>query len=430
MSYRLRSRDLRKAQLIANPIACSRIPLGVPSPAAVPGLASAEPSLESIATTVTGGIVSDVDGIGRLGADYEQLYRVTGNSLPFALQEWHLAWCEHFLNHTPLIQDQPWFCVLRAGDGECVAILPLILTRRRIGPLKVASLSLIGADPALTEIRNPLIKPGYERLAVRAAHASLAQVPDWDWIQWDRVSDSVAEALNRETTPYWYDFCEACILDLPATWDELRAGLKRNARESLRHCYNSLKREGHAFELVVAQHPTEVPRALEQFLKLHTMRADMLQSPIQNRFAGQAAREFLYDVCTRLAARDALRIFQLRIADAIVASRIGLVVDDSIYLLHYSGFDPAWARYSVMTTTLAESFKYAIAHGIKSVNLSLTANQAKNGWRPRIVRFRSALVPRKAVRSRIVSSAYRVAIRQGLAGRMLRAISWPHREWE
>jgi CelD/BcsL family acetyltransferase involved in cellulose biosynthesis len=392
---------------------------------------SEEPSLESPAITLTGDVVIDVDGITTLSADYEQLYRVTGNSLPFALQEWHLAWCRNFLNRNPLIPEHPLFCVLRELSGECVAIVPLILTRRRLGPLKVATLALVGADPSLTEIRTPLIKPGYERLAVRAVHESLARVPDWDWIQWDRVSDALADALNRETIPRWYDAVEDFVLDLPTSWQEFRAGLKRNMRESLRHCYNSLRRDRHAFELVVAQRPAEIPRAVERFLELHGMRAAMAWGPRHaNVFAGRAAREFLHEVCTSLAARDALRIFQLRIGEAIVASRIGFIAGETLYL-YYSGFDPAWARYSVMTTTQVEAFKYAIAHGIRSVNLSLTAEQSKVRWRPRTVRFHSALVHRKLLRSRIVSAAYRAAVtRRGPTARMLSAVFWAHRDWE
>ena len=48
------------------------------------------------------------------------------------------------------------------------------------------------------------------------------------------------------------------VLDLPDTWQEFRSGLKRNIRESLRHGYNSLKRDGHRFELQVATDPGEV----------------------------------------------------------------------------------------------------------------------------------------------------------------------------
>ena len=64
----------------------------------------------------------DVEGIRALSADYDHLYRVTGNTLPFAGQEWHLAWCEHLLSHTDRASQQPPFCVLRIGDGTCAPL--------------------------------------------------------------------------------------------------------------------------------------------------------------------------------------------------------------------------------------------------------------------------------------------------------------------
>jgi CelD/BcsL family acetyltransferase involved in cellulose biosynthesis len=378
-------------------------------------------------------LVVDVEGIRALEPDYEHLYRVTGNALPYARQEWHLAWCAHFLNRNPLIPEHPLFLVVRAVSRECVAIVPLILTRRRVGPLKVATVALVGADPGLTEIRSPLVKPGYERLTARAVLESLSQVPDWDWIQWDRVSEALAEALNQETTPHWYEVVDDCVVDLPKSWLELRAGLNRNARRSLRHCYNSLKNDGHSFELVVAQDPAQIRGALGRLLELHALRADApwgRQRKRDNSFSGRVSREFLYDVCTRLAARDAVRIFQLKISGVIVAAQIGFIAGNSMYLYH-SGFDPAWAHYSVMTTTLAEAFKYAIVRRLESVSLSLTSVPAKARWRPHAVRYYSGLVNRKLLRSRIMSTAYRVAIsRRGASARTLSGIFWRHREWE
>jgi CelD/BcsL family acetyltransferase involved in cellulose biosynthesis len=320
--------------------------------------------------------------------------------------------------------------VLRDSAGECVAIVPLIFTRRRLGPLKFAAVGLIGADPGLTEIRSSLVKPGYERLTVRAVHQSLAGVAGWDWVQWSGISGAMAEAMARETTPQWYAAREDYVLDLPSSWEEFRAGLKRNVRESLRHCYNSLRRDGHAFEFVVARERAEVVQALERFFELHALRANMTQGTRHaNRFAGRSLQEFLRDLCNTLAARDAVRIFQLKIGGEVVASRIGFVVGHSVYL-YYSGFDPAWARYSVMTTTVAEAFRYAIAHGLTTVNLSLTGEQSKLRWRPRLVEFHSALVHREALSSRIVCGAYRVALSTNTApARLLKNLFWAHRDW-
>ena len=377
-------------------------------------------------------LVTSGEGVRALAPDYAHLHQLAGNSLPFALPEWHLCWCAHFLNRDERISDQPVFCVVRKAAGGCVAILPLILTRRRIGPLRVGSLDLLGADPALTEIRAPVVAPGYERLAVHAVHRALAALPDWDWINWRGIGPAFAAALALEANPHWYETIEDYLLDLPPSWEEFRAQLPRNVRESLRHCYNSLKRDGHTFELVVARTAPEVGRALDAFLPLHAMRANMASTAIAthpNRFAGRAVQQFLYDVCDALAARDAVRIFQLRIGGDIVAARIAFVVGDTVYL-YYSGFDPAWARYSIMTTTVAEAFRYAIANGLKCVNLSLTREQSKMRWRPRLIRYHSALVPREVLRSKIACRAYsQTILRPSAPVRALMGLISARRNW-
>jgi CelD/BcsL family acetyltransferase involved in cellulose biosynthesis len=380
---------------------------------------------------VSADIVVDIEGIRALTPDYLRLYQVTGNTLPYATQEWHLAWCEHLLSRNPHSPQQPLFCVLRKGDGACAAIVPLILTRRRLGPLKVAALALVGADPSLTELRNPLIEPGYERATVRAVHERLAMMPGWDWIQWNGVSAGLAEALALEVAPQWYQTLDDYVLDLPSAWPELMATLGHNMRKTLRRGYKSLERDGHAFEFVVARDCVEVRWALVRFLELHTLRANMASGSVHaDRFTTRPLRAFLYEVCERLAARDAVRVFQLRIADAVVASRLGFVIGGSLYLYH-SGFDPAWRRYGVMTTMMAEALRDAIASGLSTVNLSLVGEQSKLRWRPRRVDFFSAIVHRNSLHSRLASGAYRIAVSgRSAPRRLLRRLLQSPRDWD
>jgi CelD/BcsL family acetyltransferase involved in cellulose biosynthesis len=388
------------------------------------------PDEASTTPELTTEIVTELAAIAALAPDYEHLYACTGETLPFALQEWQLAWCTHFLKPSRWARERPLFCVLRTRERECVAIVPLVLCRYRFGPLQFTAVSLIGADHGLTEIRNPLIKPGYEQLTVRLVHAHLSTLRNWDLIDWKRIAAPLAAALSREAQPHWYETCDDFVLDLPDSWQVFRAGLKRNIRQSLRHCYNSLRRDGHKFEFVVARTPAEVRAALPRFLQLHAARAAMVGGTHHpDRFAAAVAQEFLYDVCARLAVRDAVRVFPLRIAGVVVASRIGFVAGSSVYL-YYSGFDPHWARYSVMTTTVAEALKYAIANGLNSVNLSPTGEQSKLRWRPRLVEFRSALVHRGGLRSRLLCSAYRLAITGSSApARLLKNLGLPARSW-
>jgi CelD/BcsL family acetyltransferase involved in cellulose biosynthesis len=180
----------------------------------------------------------------------------------------------------------------------------------------------------------------------------------------------------------------------------------------------------------VARTRTEVREALGRFLELHARRARMSWGAKHpDRFAGRSRREFLYDVCDRLAAHDAVRVFQLRIGREIVASRLAFVVGDGMYL-YYSGFDPAWARYSVMTTAMAEAIRYAIASGLKTVNLSLTAEQSKLRWRPRRVEYHTGLLLRRqSLGSRLVYGAYRMAVSgHGVPARLLSVLGG-RRHW-
>src|SRR4029077_1169734 len=127
----------------------------------------------------------------------------------------------------------------------------------------------------------------------------------------------------------WLQPIDDGVLDLEPTWEGFRAKLKRNIRESLRHCYNSLKREGVRVDLEVARTPTDVKRGLDRFLALHSMRAQV-KGTIEHadRFAALRARAFLYDVCDRLTTLDKTRVFLLKVRDQVVAARIGFVVGD------------------------------------------------------------------------------------------------------
>jgi CelD/BcsL family acetyltransferase involved in cellulose biosynthesis len=381
--------------------------------------------------TVTVETITTVDGVAALQPCYERLQRDTGNTLPFALHEWHLAWCHHFLNRNPRIRDEPLFYLLRDSEGTCVALLPFIVSTRRVGPLRIVSIDLLGADPAITEIRAPMIVPGYELLTAHAVQHQLAKTGGWDWIHWSSISAVFAEALRTDGSLRWLSPLSDFVLDVAPSWEAFRRGLKHNIRESLRHCYNSLKRDGHDYELQVIDSAPEVRRNLDRFVELHIMRANLTTTVLHpNRFASRISRDFLYEVCERLSKSGALRLFRLNIASHIVAMRIGIAVGDSLYL-YYSGYDPAWARYGVMTTTVAEAIKYAIAHGFKTVNLSPTREVSKTRWGPREIEYQSAYQQGARLRSRLARRAYvKATSGAGLQSRLLQHLIPGRRNWQ
>lgn len=366
---------------------------------------------------VTVEIAASVAALEALQADYEHLQQVTGNTLPFPLHEWHVAWCRHFLDIHKRVDTQMMIHVVRDGDGSCVAIVPLLRTRRGLGPVKITSIDLLGTDPGVTEIRTPLIVSGYERRVAAVLESSIRAQGPPHWVLWHGITPELAAALADRGPLRWQPPLMDYVLDLPPTWEELRARLKRNIRESIRHGYNSLKRHGYAAQLRIASEPAQIRAALEPgFFRLHALRAARSDT-IRHRdvFASAAARSFLLEVTEQLGRRGLVRVFELAIQGEVVATRIGFVVGRSLYL-YYSGYDPQWSKYSVMTTTMVEAIKHAIASGLTSVNLSPGTDVSKTRWAPRALLFQRAAQVFPSVIGELAWETYRRARANDEAG--------------
>lgn len=326
-----------------------------------------------------------------LRAEWDELLSESDNDLPFLLPEWMDAWWDHW-RHEGRVHDRLAARVVRSG-GRAIALVPLMATRRGVGPLGTTELSLLGADPYITELRTPVVRRGHEEEAARALAAHLLEAPGWDWIHWTGLvrGGAFASALERAMPMEWTTELSAHVLPLAPTWDAFRAGLKRNIKESLRHCTNSLKRDGHAARLEVARTPAEVAAALPTFFALHTLRSQAKDAaPHPDRFAPPKARRFLEDVTARLAERGHACVFVLKVGDAAVAARVGFVLPRGLYL-YFSGFDPAWSKYSVATTIVAESIRWAIGEKLEWVHLSTGTDVSKLRWGPRETIFRDAV---------------------------------------
>jgi CelD/BcsL family acetyltransferase involved in cellulose biosynthesis len=191
-------------------------------------------------------------------------------------------------------------------------------------------------------------------------------------------------------------------LPLGESWEEFRGSRSRNIKESLRKCYNSLKRDGHEFRFRVVSDPAELPAALAGFMSLHAQRAEASELvPHANVFAEYRARELLSGIAAAPTEALSLRVFQLEIAGRVVAARLGFVLRDELYL-YFSGFDPAWAKYSVMTTTVAETLKWAIEQRIVRVNLSPGTDISKTRWGASAIATHNGVLVSPARRGQLV----------------------------
>ncbi|HEX7477195.1 MAG TPA: GNAT family N-acetyltransferase, partial [Polyangiales bacterium] len=331
--------------------------------------------------------VDSLAGLQALEPVWCALERASQTPFPFLTHAWAMSWWKHLAKRKLHVRDSISVRVLRTPAGEVVAIAPLMCTERPpFGPLRTRQLQFLGRDDGdITELRGMLCLPEFEADAYRALLAELQRsAASWDWMLWHRLRK--ASTGERQVTACGGE-CVAhvpnYVLPLAASWTDLHAGLPRNIKESLRKCYNSLKRDGLTPTLQVVEEPSAIRSALSHFFRLHGARASMSSGKFhRNAFDTDAKRSFLSEVCERLAVQGKTRIFLLKLGERVVATRIGFVINGSIYL-YYSGYDPEFAKYSVMTTTVAEALKHAISLGLRSANLSSGNDVSKTRWAPR-----------------------------------------------
>jgi len=334
-------------------------------------------------------------------------------AVPFTSYDWNVAWWKHMRSERKAVTDTMFVLAFRDESNQLRGVAPMMVTYRpAVGPLRLGHLQFFGADQNITEMRGIAAPVSDSALLYGEMFSCIYEQKQWDFM---KVTGMPAATLVKEgvekrfPTTQWTRELFNFYLVLKPTWEEFKTGLSRNIKESLRKCTNAPKRDGLNFEFTVAQAQSEVRAALEDFFRLHAVRSQLTDTIAHpNVFAESNAREFLIDVCERYAARNALRIFQLRNEGKVIATRIGLVSGDSVYF-YYSGYDTEFSKYSVMTTVVAEAIKHCIEAGFKTVNLSTGRDVSKERWSPSETLYLEAEFSAPRLAARIKHGAYRNA---------------------
>src|SRR5262249_42032154 len=98
------------------------------------------------------------------------------------------------------------------------------------------------------------------------------------------------------------------------------------------------------------------------------------------------------------------------IAKETVASQVGFLGGRELYL-YYSGYDPAWRKYSVMTTLMVEIMRWGISQRLSAVNLSTGRDLSKLRWRPKEIKFMQGLERNSGGGAPFLARTYEVAAR-------------------
>ena len=363
-----------------------------------------------------------------LEEEWKALFEAAQTQNPFLSWEWIATWTRHYCG------DRLRTIVVRRG-AEPIAVAPLYLNRYLIGPgVYTNALQLMGPREVqhLFEIREMLIRPGDEREAIEAVLDRALRIPGWDWMELSAQGSGLSEltdvverwrsrAFNVHSEPVTY----IPVMALERTWEAQRQKLKRNIKESIRHCYNSLRREGHEHRYVADGGSIDAADAAARLVALHHWRSTISERRWhRDHFADDSIRAFEVDVLRRMHAAGRARFAELSIAASTVAARACLETHGGLYF-YYSGFDPAWWKYSVMTLVVTEAIQDAIARGLTTVNFSPGVDDSKSRWGPELIPMRTIVLVRS---SPLASARYRLLrfrkqIRQPLHRQLDRVLS-------
>lgn len=304
--------------------------------------------------------------------------------LPFQSFDWNRSWWTIFADASVFHRDELLICALY-DDQQLVAVMPLTNTHVGLHTLFLYRyVRPFGADPNLTELRVPLALPEYTETILQQWEDLSKQetfgLTEFQLIHTKEHADHFL-ANNHAVSPLSERSMPNFVLHLEGDWPSFKSNLKRNIKESLRRCYNSLKRDNLQARLKVLRGRAEILPELADFYRLHSARASAMQTVAHpDYFANPRHRAFL----EALLASDfgeRMALFCLELDGRIVAVRIGFLMGEELYL-YYSGYELEFGKYSVMTTLLAEIAQWAFTQSIRRLNLSVGDDVSKTRWGP------------------------------------------------
>ncbi len=346
------------------------------------------------------------DAMAAVLADWEALASQIRPWTPFTTPAWNRLWWKHYRKRMLVMTDEFFVHTLRDRDNRLVAVAPLL--RRRIpgfGSTSLHTIDFFGADQTITEIRGLVSLPSDQAAALLRLREFLrAGDCSWDLLTWHGMraeslhtikSSNDKAAVLAEPSDY--------LVALPKTWKDLLGGVSANMRKSVRKSYQSLERHGHGFKFQFAESTGGKDGPMDTFYRLHSARAAVedMQYKHPDRFADARNRGFLSEFSVEMAKTGNLRIFELEVAGETIASRLAFLHQGELYL-YYSGYDPKWRKYAIMTLLMAEIFQWAIKEKLTTVNLSTGNDLSKLRWQPTEIELYGSQERRTGLRGQVL----------------------------
>ncbi|ROZ77078.1 GNAT family N-acetyltransferase [Ramlibacter sp. WS9] len=372
------------------------------------GATRAEPQKSATAAAgthddLTLAVVSDADGLGALGPNWNRLVLAAKRPSPFLLHEWVTAWWRHFGAGATL-------AVVTATRGSTmVGVAPMFIRRHR--GLRVCRL-LGGHESALGDF---LVERDDDGSIARALLDRVSRLP-FDYLDvFGAPSGGVLSRLAAQGDLTVLPRVDAPVLRMPNGWaavyDARISSKKRNLHRRRLRQLATLGVVG----WTTARTPDEVAAELEHAFEIHALRWQ--GRPDGSTFGLAERHNFHRDAARALAAQGAARILTLRLDGRPVAFHYWFVMGKTMYV-HRLAFDPELARFSPGQVTLLQAIADASSEGVRRVEF-LGGNERykvelADSFEPlhEVVGLPSGLMARVAIRAVVFAIALRLRLKQ------------------
>ena len=285
--------------------------------------------------------------------EWERILPLSPADAVFAAPWWHKTWRDNFGGGR-----RPRILSVREPGGDLLGIAPLMSDG--------AALTFLG-DRDLSDYFDFIVPEG---AADRFYPALWERLTELDWTELDlpslpfgsltlshlpRLAESAGMKVSieeNETTPK---------AQLPATWDDFLAGLRKKDRHELRRKLRRLDRETE-YRQYAAETGDALADSMGDFFRLLKASRDDKRA-----FMTEPRERFFTDIAREASERGVFSLYFLEVNGERVA---GCICFDSggDCLLYNSGYDPAYSKLSVGLLNKALAMRSAIEDGRGAFN--------------------------------------------------------------
>ena len=311
---------------------------------------------------LTASLVSDRGAIDSIVPQWTTLLADGAGGGIFSTAEWHLTW----LDTIPTVS--PRFVVVSDAAGCLRALLPLVLRRRRVGPLDLRALELSGEAIAggdhLGLIARAADAAGAWTAAASmvrscAAEADLVRLAAMD----PRESSGARAALSSGAGWHAFDSKNdvAPCMTLPADGSDVLDAFRAGRRTKLRYYERHFATSHPSGAIALNDECLPLTAALNALHTLHGSRWQVRGEP--GVFADDTFTTFVRRFATLAHERGWLRLYQTIVEGRVVAA---------LLVLHYRGtasawllgWDPAFRKWNVPELLFVHSMREAAREGL------------------------------------------------------------------